>query len=108
MQKEWAAISRNAPNQLKPRVERRERAPETKDFDDYSGHQRRNVQRREPWPAPREECAEDDPGDIDRMKQQNTGRHRSVPPLRHAHNPLESKPKRLLRTAIVKARIELP
>ena len=35
----------------------------------------------------REECAEDDPGDVGRMKRQNTGRHRSVLSLRHAHNP---------------------
>src|SRR5260370_39330308 len=95
-EKEWASISRSAAKHLKPRFTRRERAPEPKDFDDYSVHQRRNVQRREPRPAPREECAEDDPGDIDRMKRQNTGRHRSVPPLRHAHNPLEAKPRSLL------------
>jgi hypothetical protein len=48
MQKERAAISRNAATHLKPRFNRRERAPETRDFDDHSVHQRGNVQRGEP------------------------------------------------------------
>jgi hypothetical protein len=38
MQKERAAISRNAATHLKPRFKRRERAPENKDFDDHSAH----------------------------------------------------------------------
>src|SRR5713101_9712908 len=106
MQKERAAISRNAAPHLKPRFKRRERAPETKDFDDHSVHQGGNVQRREPRQAPREQCAEDDPGDVDRMNRQNTGRHRSVPSWRHAHNSLEANRRSLLRTSIVKLRSE--
>jgi len=51
MQKERAAISRNAATHLKPLFQRREWTPETKDFDDHSVHQRRNVRRREPRPA---------------------------------------------------------
>jgi hypothetical protein len=39
--------------------------------------------------AAREECAQDDPGDVGRMKRQNTGRHRSVQFRRHAHIPLK-------------------
>jgi hypothetical protein len=42
------------------------------------------------------------------MKRQNTGRHRSVPFRRHAHNPLEAKPSSLLRTSMVKGRSESP
>src|SRR5713101_8314286 len=108
MQKERAAISRNAATHLEPRFKPRQRAPEPKDFDDHSVHQRGNVQRGEPRPAPREECAEDDPGDVGRVKRQNTRRHRSVPSRRHAHNPLEAKPRSLLRTSNVKGRSESP
>ena len=46
MQKERAAISRHAATHLKPRFKRRERAPETKDFDDHAVHQRQRVARR--------------------------------------------------------------
>jgi hypothetical protein len=46
------------------RINRRERAPETKDFDDHTVHQRGNVQRAEPWPA----RVKNDPGNVGRMK----------------------------------------
>src|SRR6266851_4058711 len=52
-----AAIDLNAAPHLKPVFKRRERAPETKDFDDHSIHQRGNVQRGESRPAAREHQA---------------------------------------------------
>ncbi len=64
MQKERTAIRRDAAAYLKPVFKRRERASKTKDFDGHSVHQRGHVQRGEPRPAAREECAEDDPGDV--------------------------------------------
>jgi hypothetical protein len=53
----------------------------------HSVHQRGHVQRGEPRPAAREECSEDDPGDVGRMKRQNTGRHHLAQSRRHALIP---------------------
>jgi len=78
VEKERAAIGQNLATHVKPLFQRRERAPEAKDFDDHSVHQRGNVQRGEARPASREESAEDDPSDVGCMKGQNTGRHRSI------------------------------
>src|SRR5260370_26543973 len=55
VEKERAAIGRRVTKYRKPLFQRRERAPEAKDFDDYSVHQRGNVQRGEPRPVSPEE-----------------------------------------------------
>jgi len=47
VEKERAAIGQNLATHVKPLFQRRERAPEAKDFDDHSVHQRGNVQRGE-------------------------------------------------------------
>ena len=53
------------------------------------------MQRREARPAEREACAEDDPGDVGRMKRQNTGRT-SLDTIRAPwSHSLEAQPRRL-------------
>lgn len=84
MQKERTAIRGNAAAHLKPLFKRRERAPESKDFDDDSIHQRA---------APRGAVGlalrmqQNEPGDVGRMKRQNTARQRSIESGRHGHYP---------------------